>query len=262
MLIFDPLDLAAITVFVVAWASYAVTMESTRFGRRALNSQMDGVRAIWMRRMLRRESRIVDAQIMAALQNGAAFFASTSLLAIGGALTVVRSTDQVVSVLSSLPLSLPTARALWEAKAVGLVVIFVYTFYKFAWSYRLFNYVAIMLGATPPASQQGSREARLHIARTTRLFKSAGMHFNRGQRALFFALAYLGWFIGPWVLIASTLAVVAVVWHRQYASDSLRALDWDKVDDDDPPSPEAATQPLPAQPPGPGNNAEDRAVNQ
>ncbi|NVO13923.1 MAG: DUF599 domain-containing protein [Rhodoplanes sp.] len=260
MLIFDPLDLVAIAVFGAAWGSYAITMEATTFGRRALNSQMDDIRTIWMRRMLRRESRIVDAQIMAALQNGAAFFASTSLLAIGGALTVVRSTDQVVSVLSSLPLSLPTGREMWEAKAVGLVVIFVYTFYKFAWSYRLFNYVAIMLGATPPASQQASREARLHIARTTRLFKSAGMHFNRGQRALFFALAYLGWFIGPWILIASTLAVVAVVWHRQFASDSLRALDWDEVDDD--PDAATATQPPPAQPPGPGNNAEDRSVNQ
>ncbi|MDC7787797.1 DUF599 family protein [Rhodoplanes sp. TEM] len=221
---FDPLDLVAIGIFVVAWASYAITMEWTRFGRGALNSQMDEIRAIWMRRMLRRESRIVDAQIMAALQNGAAFFASTSLLAIGAALTLVRSTDQVVSVLSTLPLSLPTARELWEAKAVGLVVIFVYTFYKFAWSYRLFNYVAIMLGATPPAAEQGSEEAERHIRRTTRLFRSAGLHFNRGQRALFFALAYLGWFVGPWVLIAATVAVVLVVWHRQYASDSLRAL--------------------------------------
>ncbi|MDQ0357713.1 putative membrane protein [Rhodoplanes tepidamans] len=224
MLSFDPLDLVAIGIFVVAWASYAITMEWTRFGRGALNSQMDEIRAIWMRRMLRRESRIVDAQIMAALQNGAAFFASTSLLAIGAALTLVRSTDQVVSVLSTLPLSLPTARELWEAKAVGLVVIFVYTFYKFAWSYRLFNYVAIMLGATPPAAEQGSEEAERHIRRTTRLFRSAGLHFNRGQRALFFALAYLGWFVGPWVLIAATVAVVLVVWHRQYASDSLRAL--------------------------------------
>jgi uncharacterized membrane protein len=222
---------------------------------------MDDIRAVWMRRMLRRESRIVDAQIMAALQNGAAFFASTSLLAIGGALTFVRSTEQVVSVIATLPLSLPTSRELWEAKAVGLVVIFVYTFYKFAWSYRLFNYVAIMLGATPPASQQASREARLHIARTTRLFKSAGMHFNRGQRALFFALAYLGWFIGPWVLIASTFAVVVVVWHRQFASDSLRALDWDEVDDTLDAAAEAAPQP-PAQPPGPGNNADDREVSQ
>ena len=28
--------------------------------------------------------------------------------------------------------------------------------------------------------------------RTTRLFEAAGRHFNRGQRAFFFALGYLG----------------------------------------------------------------------
>jgi hypothetical protein len=34
--------------------------------------------------MLDREARMVDMQIMASLQNGTAFFASTSLIAIGG----------------------------------------------------------------------------------------------------------------------------------------------------------------------------------
>ena len=32
----------------------------------------------------------------------------------------------------------------------------------------------------------------------------AAHHFNRGQRAFFFALAYLGWFVSGYVLIAST----------------------------------------------------------
>ena len=44
---------------------------------------------------------------------------------------------------------------LWEAKTIGLAVIFVYAFFKFAWSYRLYNYVAIMLGATPPVRREG-----------------------------------------------------------------------------------------------------------
>jgi phosphatidylserine decarboxylase len=37
---------------------------------------------------------------------------------------------------------------------------------------------------------------------------AAGRHFNRGQRAFFFALAYLGWFVSPWLLIAATTAVI------------------------------------------------------
>src|SRR6476660_3504576 len=97
---------------------------------------------------------------------------------------------------------------LWEIKCVGLILIFIYAFFKFAWSYRLFNYVAILFGAMPPASNRDSAEAQAHFMRTTKLFESAGAHFNRGQRAFFFALGYLGWFISPWALFVTTAAVV------------------------------------------------------
>ena len=96
-------------------------------------------------------------------------------------------------------------------------------FFKFAWSYRLFNYVAIPLGATPPASRRGTPEAQAHVMRTTRLFEAAGRHFNRGQRA-FFALGYLGWFISPWVLFVTTALVVIVTSRRQFASNAWRAM--------------------------------------
>ena len=52
----------------------------------------------------------------------------------------------------------------------------------------------------------------------------AGRHFNRGQRAFFFALGYLGWFISPWLLMASSVIVAAILWRRQFASDSRHAL--------------------------------------
>ena len=52
------------------------------------------------------------------------------------------------------------------------------------------------------------------------LCAAAGRHFNRGQRAFFFALGYLGWFISPWLFMAATLAVVIVMWRRQFKSDS------------------------------------------
>jgi uncharacterized membrane protein len=93
--------------------------------------------------------RMVDAQVTAALQNGTAFFASTSLIAVGGALTLLRSSDEVMSVMSLLPFGAAPSRALWDLKMMGLTIIFVYAFFKFAWSYRLFNYFAIMFRAAP-----------------------------------------------------------------------------------------------------------------
>jgi uncharacterized membrane protein len=224
MPLFSPLDLAAIGFFVVAWTGYAVAVEWTPHGGAGLNALMDRYREVWMRRMLARDMRMVDMQIMAALQNGTAFFASTTLIAIGGALTLLRSTEEILTLIAALPLGIPTARGEWEAKTIGLIVIFVYAFFKFAWSYRLFNYVAILLGAMPPSAERDTAEAEAHVVRTTRLFQSAGRHFNRGQRAFFLALGYLGWFVGPWVLIAATAAVVVVMWRRQFASDSRRAV--------------------------------------
>jgi uncharacterized membrane protein len=224
MPLFSTLDLVALAWFFGAWAAYSATLSVTERRRRGLNIEMDGIRERWMLQMLAREMRMVDAQIIAALQNGTAFFASTSLIAIGGALTLLRATDAVLMVVASLPFGIGMTPMQWEAKTIGLAVIFVYAFFKFAWSYRLYNYVAIMLGATPPASEKDTPAAQSHAARVGRLCEVAGRHFNRGQRAFFFALGYLGWFISPWLLIASSVAVAVVLWRRQFASDSRRAL--------------------------------------
>jgi len=222
--LFSTADILAMIFFVLAWTAYAVALERAAYGRASLNARMSIYREVWMRRVLDREVRMVDMQIMASLQNGTAFFASTTLLAIGGALTLLRSTEEAMSVLATLPFGIRSSPAMWELKSVGLTLIFVYAFFKFAWAYRLFNYVAIMLGAMPFAEKRDTPEAQSHVMRTTRLFQSAGRHFNRGQRAFLFALGYLGWFISPWVLIATTTAVVIVIWRRQFDSDAWRAM--------------------------------------
>jgi len=217
-------DILAVGFFIIEWLVYAVTLEQSAYGRNSLSARMNVYREIWVRRMLDREARMVDMQIMASLQNGTAFFASTSLIAIGGGLALLRATNDALLVLSKLPVDLSPSPALWEMKCVGLILIFIYTFFKFAWAYRLFNYVAILYGAMPPAAKRDSAEAEAHVLRTTRLFEAAGRHFNRGQRAFFFALGYLGWFVSPWVLFVSTGAVVIVTWRRQFASNAWRAM--------------------------------------
>lgn len=218
-------DILAVGFFIVEWGTYAFTLERSGYGRDSLSSRMHIYREVWIRRMLDREARMVDMQIMASLQNGTAFFASTSLIAVGGALALLRSTNDALAVLNALPFNISPPPVLWEIKCLGLILIFIYAFFKFAWAYRLFNYVAILLGATPPASERDTPQAEEHIIRTTRLFENAGRHFNRGQRAFFFALGYLGWFVSPWVLFVSTAAVVIVTWRRQFASNAWRAME-------------------------------------
>ena len=218
-------DSLAFAWFVGAWLTYSVVIETTSKGRRSLNALMNGYREEWMEQLLSREMRMVDAQVTASLQNGTAFFASTSLIAIGGTLTLLRSTDQILSVVATLPFGVATSPEMWELKLVGLAIIFVYAFFKFAWSYRLFNYFAIMVGAAPPPAEKETAAAQAFAHRAARLCADAGLHFNRGQRAFFFALGYLGWFVSPWVLFASTAAVVIVTWRRQFASSAWRAME-------------------------------------
>jgi uncharacterized membrane protein len=218
-------DILAVGFFVLEWTVYAVTLEHSAYGLDSLSARMHVYREKWIRRLLDREARMVDTQIMASLQNGTAFFASTSLLAVGAGLALLRSTSEALAVLGALPVDLSPSPALWEIKCVGLILIFIYAFFKFAWAYRLFNYVAILIGAMPPAQQRDTPEAEAHVLRTTRLFEAAGRHFNRGQRAFFFALGYLGWFVSPWVLFLTTAAVVIVTWRRQFASNAWRAME-------------------------------------
>jgi len=224
MLGFSILDYIALFWFVGAWSMYALALDRTPYSRRALNRRMNDYREAWMKQMLRREMRMIDGQVMASLQNGTAFFASSSLIALGGALALFHSGADIVQLVGALPFGVVPSKLQWEAKTLGLAVILVYAFFKFAWSYRLFNYVAIMLGGAPPASEKDKPEAQEYVHTAAQVLADAGRQFNRGQRALFFALGYLGWFIGPLPFIVITAAVVVVMWRRQFASAAQRAV--------------------------------------
>jgi uncharacterized membrane protein len=221
---FSIADYVGLIFFIGAWLAYYAVVEMTGPGQRGLNTVMDSYRHRWMEQMVMRENRIVDTTIMASLQNGTAFFASTSLIAIGGVLALFQATDKVLTLFDEMPLGLATTRLAWEIKVVGLALIFVYAFFKFAWSYRLFNYVAILVGSVSVLRDDNHAEALAEAKRAAAMNVVAGKHFNRGQRAFFFALAYLGWFISAYVFMVATAAVLYVMWRRQFASDARAAL--------------------------------------
>ena len=220
----SPPDIAALAFFVLAWSSYSFIVAGGEGDARALNRLMDGYRDAWMREMALRDMRMVDSGIMVSLQNGTAFFASTSVLAIGGAAALLRGPQDAMQVFAELSFGVEPQKGLFELKTVGLLVIFGYAFFKFAWAYRLFNFTAILIGATPARAAPDVAARDRMAARAAAMASAAGRHFSRGQRAFFFALAYLGWFLGPWVFLTMTAGVVVVMWARQFHSDARRAL--------------------------------------
>ncbi len=129
---FTALDYVALVWFLGSWISYQrFTAWAARKGRPSLMSVMGGYRMDWWRGMISRDPRIVDATILTNLSNSAAFFASTTLLILGGLIALLGTSDRAMAVVSDLPFSASTDEVMWEYKIFLLLAIFVYAFFKF-----------------------------------------------------------------------------------------------------------------------------------
>ncbi|WP_245426952.1 DUF599 family protein [Mesorhizobium sp. YM1C-6-2] len=220
-------DLAALAFFLVVWAFHSLATDGRLFNRVSLSSAMNRQRETWMRTMARRDLRMIDTSIMLGLQQGTAFFGSSSLIAIGGCFALIGSSDRVLNVLSDLPLSnAAAARPVFEVKVIGLILLLAYSFFKFGWSYRLFNYCSILIGAVPVQKDEPghAEETEKAVQRAARMNVLAGKHFNAGLRMIFFSIGYLGWFVGPAVFALTTLLILAVLVRRQFFSAARRAV--------------------------------------
>ncbi|HEX2017863.1 MAG TPA: DUF599 family protein [Aurantimonas sp.] len=213
-------DGVSLAIFLVVWLGYSWTGDHGPLAEKGLSSAMNVQRRRWMETMSRRDLRMIDTAIMAGLQQGTAFFASACIFAIGGCFALLGSAERIATISADLPFYGGLDRALVELKLLGLVLIFAYAFFKFGWAYRLFNYCSILIGAVPMPSDSCADPAvrERAIVRATALNQIAGRNFNTGLRAIFFAIAYLGWFLGPYALVVSTVVVVAIIANRQYRS--------------------------------------------
>ncbi|MBZ9693774.1 MULTISPECIES: DUF599 domain-containing protein [unclassified Mesorhizobium] len=219
-------DLAALGFFLLAWVLHTLASDGHLVGRVSLTTAMNAQREAWMRTMAEREIRIVDTAIMSGLQQGTAFFASSSLIALGGCFALLGASDRVLEVLSTLPLGGAPSRSAFQIKVLGLVLILAFSFFKFGWAYRLFNYCSILIGAVPIPHGEASRNPLTQTAvwRATQMNMLAGKHFNSGLRGVFFSIGYLGWFVDPLVFVLSTLLLLAVLVRRQFFSAARRAV--------------------------------------
>ncbi|WP_320200110.1 DUF599 domain-containing protein [Agrobacterium sp. rho-13.3] len=221
------MDYVALIVFVVLWSFYTyVTTAKTPFSRTSLNQAMGERRRQWIYNSLTRDLKMIDTQIMAGLQNGTAFFASTSIFAIGGCFALLGATDRVESVFRDMPFVQYAGRTAFEMKVIGLTCLFGYAFFKFGWSYRLFNYCTILFGAMPMLHEtNANRKAAEHAAENViRMNVIAAKNFNDGLRTIFLSIGYLGWFISPYVFIATTVIITVALLRRQFFSEARRAI--------------------------------------
>lgn len=217
------MDVIAISWFAAAWILYAYLLDHSKIAEKSLSAAMDKQRVLWMKTMMLRELRIVDTSIMAGLQQGTAFFASTSIFAIGGTFALLNGAEEVLAVFSHLPYAIEMTRAEWETKILGMLLVYAYAFFKFGWAYRLFNYASMLVGTVPAKEHAETDYAKTSVESAAEMTVLAGIHFNRGLRAFFFAMGFLGWFLGPEVFMISTTLVLLVLLRRQFFSASRAA---------------------------------------
>ncbi|MEL6584355.1 MAG: DUF599 domain-containing protein [Pseudomonadota bacterium] len=215
-------DSAALLLFVLVWVGLGVLTEHPPKSRPSTHVIMDKYRLDWMREMARRDVRIFDSQVANGLRQGTAFFASATLLAVGGGAAAITQAETVALITDDLAPELMVSRATLEAKILAVTLVFALAFMKFVWAHRLLGYTATVMAATPSCDHL---EDALRVAeKAGKLSNTAVRSFNRGLRNIYFALALLAWMLGAVPLIIATLFAAMTVIRREFASQSRAAL--------------------------------------
>ena len=219
------LDWAAVAMFFASWAGYAYFSRHGAGSKRSVLAATNAVRRQWMLQTTYREVRVVDGVVLQNLSTSPSFFASTTILIIGGLLAVL-GTDKATELVRELPFTARTSTLIFDLKLILLLGIFVYAFFRFTWSMRQYTFGALLVAAAPEAhrftEENLSREAFANKA--GRVVGLAAETFNDGLRGYYFAFAAIGWFFSPVVFMFATLGVVTILYQREFRSEVLRVL--------------------------------------
>lgn len=213
---FSLYDALALAFVVLTWLATGWLSEHPPASRPSVSLLMEDYRRDWMDAFVTRQPRIFDATVIESLRQGTAFFASASLIAIGGGLAMIGNVGSVTDLTGALSVEA-------NPSAVPLKVLLVVAFLsnallKFVWSNRLFGYCSVMMAAVPNDPDHVHAYAR--AAQAAEINITAARSFNRGLRSIYFALAALGWLLGPIGLALAALAAGFVLMRREFASHS------------------------------------------
>ena len=142
------LDGWAVAWFLLAWLGYGPLIRALGPAG-SINARMDDMRREWMHVMLSRENRIVDASLIGHIVNSAAFFASTTILALAALLGLLGNAEQTYASVNQLSFTAKMSRAVLDAQLLLLVLVLAHSFLKLTWALRQLNYCVAFIGAAP-----------------------------------------------------------------------------------------------------------------
>ena len=216
---------ACIAWLLLVWTSYAWFAKSSAKRTHCLASELHALRILWMKRVIRRENRITDSSLLASLERNTSFFANITVLVLAGIVTALGSISQANSLLRDLALQGPSTPYDLEIKLIVLFAIFAYAFFSFTWAMRKYGFCAVLVGAFPLVDEEVAEAVRDSYAiNTARIIDQAGHSYNAGLRAYYFAMSFFAWLVSPWLFMLSVVAVVAMLYHREFRSKALETL--------------------------------------
>lgn len=219
--LFSALDFSAVIALLLGWLIMGFWIENSTQRFPSTTRLVSKYRRDWMVQMITREPRIFDAQLVGNLRQGTAFFASTSVIALGGVLAILGNSEQLTMLADDF-VQTSAPRFVWEIKLIVIALFLTNAFLKFVWSNRLFGYVAVLMGSVPNDTKDPLCLTRAQQAGELNIL--AAMSFNRGLRALYFALTACAWLAGGAALLAAVFTTVAIIWRREFASKSRSVL--------------------------------------
>ena len=218
------IDLLALVWFFTAYIGYWLATRLGPLAGRSIATEIQRQRVLWMRCMMSRENRLLDAHVMAQLSSGHAFFASTSIIVIGGLSAAFGALDDIKRLLEELPFVAQAPIGLLQLKLMLMIVLFVVAFFQFAWAYRLAHYTGITIASAPfPPSDDETANAR-HARRIARLAGISAEQSTNGLRTYYFAIAATTWFLHPIMFILAVTSVTVLLYHREYRSRAFKTI--------------------------------------
>lgn len=214
-------DFVALFFLILAWISLGVLIENPPRGRPSTSILMGQYNRQWMAVMAMREHRVFDSMALGTLRQGSSFFISATMIAIGGLLTLLGSTEKLQGVARDLSIGVDHENV-WEIKILLVVILLSNGFFKFVWSHRLFGYCVVLMGSVPNDPEHSNSRLRAEQAADVNI--AAVRNFNRGLRSIYFAFGSVAWLLGPLALLLAVFLTSSILLRREFAAQSRNVL--------------------------------------
>jgi uncharacterized membrane protein len=162
------------------------------------------IRERWVKRVMEGDNmEILAIQTLRNSVMASNFMASTAILLVIGTINL---SDKIGTWSVQWQPELLTQHMawLWQLKLALLLLDFAIAFYCFSMAIRFFNHVGYMINLreAPAVAQDNFKQTCSYLNR-------AGSYYALGNRAFFFSLPIMMWFLGAIFLLAATLLLIA-----------------------------------------------------